>query len=135
MGCRNVTGVDFGTKADRTDARDAAARYADQRAEMWGFMKEDDDDLANQSYTTVQTTVYRMEAKKVLRRFKKISHAHIFEPTITRDAARGRLIDELLDLIGGGTQPVMAHLVESGKLTLADIDEARAAIRKLAKKG
>ncbi len=86
------------------------------------------------AYTTIQTTVYRMEAKKVLRRVKKISHAHIFEATISREAARGRLIDDLLDLFGG-TQPVMAHLVESGRLTLADIDEARAALRKLAKKG
>lgn len=87
------------------------------------------------AYTTVQTTVYRMEAKKVLRRTKKISHAHIFEATISREAARGRLIDDLLSLFGGRTQPVMAHLVESGKLTLADIEEAQAALRKLAKKG
>ena len=87
------------------------------------------------AYTTVQTTVYRMEGKKLLRRVKKISHAHIFEASISREAARGRLIDDLLNLFGGRTQPVMAHLVESGKLTLADIDEARAALRKLAKKG
>jgi BlaI family penicillinase repressor len=87
------------------------------------------------AYTTVQTTVYRMEAKKVLRRTKKISHAHIFEATVSREAARGRLIDDLLSLFGGRTQPVMAHLVESGKLTLADIEEAQAAIRKLSKKG
>lgn len=87
------------------------------------------------AYTTVQTTVYRMEAKKVLSRVKKISHAHIFEPTISREAARGRLIDDLLSLFGGRTQPVMAHLVESGKLTLEDIEEARAALRRLAKKG
>jgi BlaI family transcriptional regulator, penicillinase repressor len=87
------------------------------------------------AYTTVQTTVYRMEGKKVLRRTKKISHAHIFEATVSREAARGRLIDDLLSLFGGRTQPVMAHLVESGKLTQADIDEAQAALRKLAKKG
>lgn len=87
------------------------------------------------AYTTVQTTVYRMEGKKVLRRVKKISNAHIFEATISREAARGRLIDDLLSLFGGRTQPVMAHLVESGKLTLADIEEARAALRKLSEKG
>ncbi len=87
------------------------------------------------AYTTVQTTVYRMEGKRVLRRVGKISNAHIFEATISREAARGRLIDDLLSLFGGRTQPVMAHLVESGKLTLADIEEARAALRKLAGKG
>jgi len=87
------------------------------------------------AYTTVQTTVYRMEGKKVVRRVKKISNAHIFEAAVTRDAAQGRLIDELLSLFGGRTQPVMAHLVESGKLTMDDIEEARKALRKLAKKG
>jgi Predicted transcriptional regulator len=87
------------------------------------------------AYTTVQTTVYRMEGKKVLRRVKKISNAHIFEAAVTRDAAQGRLIDDLLSLLGGRTQPVMCHLVESGKLTMDDIEEARKALRKLAKKG
>jgi len=87
------------------------------------------------AYTTVQTTVYRMEGKKVVRRVKKISNAHIFEAAVTRDAAQGRLIDDLLSLFGGRTQPVMAHLAESGKLTMDDIEEARKALRKLAKKG
>ena len=87
------------------------------------------------AYTTVQTTVYRMEGKKFLRRFKKISNAHIFEAAVTRDAAQGRLIDDLLSLFGGRTQPLMAHLVESGKLTMDDIEEARKALRKSAKKG
>jgi BlaI family transcriptional regulator, penicillinase repressor len=86
------------------------------------------------AYTTVQTTVYRMERKKVLRRVKKISNAHIFEAVISRDAAQGRLIDELLSLFGGCTQPVMAHLVESGRLTLADVKEAEKSLRKLARK-
>jgi BlaI family transcriptional regulator, penicillinase repressor len=86
------------------------------------------------AYTTVQTTVYRMERKKVLRRVKKISNAHIFEAVISRDAAQGRLIDELLSLFGGRTQPVMAHLVESGRLTLADVKEAEKSLRKLARK-
>jgi predicted transcriptional regulator len=87
------------------------------------------------AYTTVQTTVYRMEGKNVLRRVKKISNAHIFEAAVTRDAAQGRLIDDLLSLFGGRTQPVMAHLVDSGKLTMNDIEEARKALRKSAKKG
>ncbi|MCE5310737.1 MAG: BlaI/MecI/CopY family transcriptional regulator [Acidobacteriales bacterium] len=87
------------------------------------------------AYTTVQTTVYRMESKKVVRRIKKISNAHIFEAAISREAAQGRLIDDLLGLFGGRTQPVMAHLVESGKLTMDDIEEARKALRKLTKGG
>jgi len=83
----------------------------------------------------VQTTVYRMEGKKALRRVKKISNAHIFEAAVSREAAQSRLIDDLLGLFGGRTQPVMAHLIESGKLTLDDVSEARKALRKLAKKG
>jgi len=86
------------------------------------------------AYTTIQTMMYRMEKKKVLRRVKKISNAHIFEPIVSRHAAQGRLIDELLGLFGGRTQPVMAHLIESGKLTLDDVREAEKALRSLAKK-
>jgi len=86
------------------------------------------------AYTTVQTTVYRMENKKLLRRAKKISNAHIFEDIVSRQAAQGRLIDELLSLFGGRTQPVMAHLIESGKLTLDDVREAEKALRRLARK-
>src|SRR5882672_8716267 len=67
-------------------------------------------------YTTIQTTVYRLEDKGALRRAKKISNAHIFEAAVSRDAARGRLIDDLMGLFGGRTQPVMAHLVETGRL-------------------
>jgi BlaI family penicillinase repressor len=85
------------------------------------------------AYTTVQTTVYRLEGKKAVRRVKKISNAHIFEAVVSRNAAQGRLIDDLLGLFGGRTQPIMAHLVESGKLTLDDVKEARNALRKLAK--
>jgi len=81
------------------------------------------------AYSTVQTTVYRLEGKKALRRVKKISNAHIFEAAIARDAARGRLIDDLLALFGGNTQPVMAHLVQSGKLTLEDVKEAETLIQ------
>jgi len=86
------------------------------------------------AYTTVQTTVYRMERKKVLRRVKKISNAHIFEAIISRQAAHRRLIDELLGLFGGRTQPVMAHLIESGKLSLDDVREAEKAVRRLGRK-
>jgi BlaI family penicillinase repressor len=85
---------------------------------------------ARPAYTTIQTTVYRLEDKKALRRVKKISNAHIFEASISRQAAQRRLIDELLALFGGRTQPVMAHLIESGKLTLADVREAEKALKK-----
>lgn len=86
------------------------------------------------AYTTIQTTVYRLEDKKALRRAKKISNAHIFEAVISRNAAQNRLIDDLLGLFGGRTQPVMSHLIESGRLTLDDIHEAEKFIRKLARK-
>jgi predicted transcriptional regulator len=86
------------------------------------------------AYTTVQTTVYRLEKKKALRLVKRISNANIFEAAMSRDDAQGRLIDELLGLFGGRTKPVMAHLIESGKLTLADVKEAEQALKKLARK-
>jgi predicted transcriptional regulator len=85
------------------------------------------------AYTTVQTTVYRLETKKAVRRSKKISNAHIFEAVISRTAAQRRLIDDLLGLFGGRTQPVMAHLIESGKLTLEDIQDAERTLQNLAK--
>ena len=87
------------------------------------------------AYTTVQTMIYRLEAKKAVRRAKKISNAHIFEALVTRNAAHRRLIDDFFGLFGGRTQPVMAHLIESGKLTLEDIQEAERALRKLSKRG
>ena len=83
------------------------------------------------AYTTVQTTVYRLEAKKAVRRVKKVGNFHVFEPGVSRVAAQRRLIDDLLALFGGRTQPVMAHLIESGKLTLADVKEAEKTLRKL----
>src|SRR5579863_5510475 len=83
------------------------------------------------AYTTIQTTVYRLERKKALHRLKKVANFHIFEAAISRDAAQRRLIDDLLALFGGRTQPVMAHLSESGKLTLADVKEAEKTLRKL----
>jgi BlaI family transcriptional regulator, penicillinase repressor len=86
------------------------------------------------AYTTIQTVVYRLETKKAVRRVKKVGNFHIFEAAISRDAAQGRLIDDLLALFGGRTQPVMARLVESGRLTLADVKEAERTLRRLAKK-
>jgi predicted transcriptional regulator len=85
------------------------------------------------AYTTIQTTVYRLETKGAARRVKKIGNAHIFEAAISRDAAHRRLIDELLGLFGGRTQPLMAQLVESGKLTLQDVEEAQKALRRMSK--
>src|SRR5580765_3010174 len=83
------------------------------------------------AYTTVQTMVYRLEAKKAIRRVKKIGNAHIFDALISRSAAQRRLIDELLSFFGGRTQPVMAHLIESGKLTLEDVKDAEHTLRKM----
>ena len=77
---------------------------------------------------------YRLEGKKALRRVKKVGNFHIFEAAISREAAQRRLIDDLLALFGGRTQPVMAHLIESGKLTLEDVQEAEKTLRKLARK-
>src|SRR5882762_6987448 len=86
------------------------------------------------AYTTIQTTVYRLEGKKAVRRVKKVGNFHIFEAAVSRDAAQRRLIDDLLALFGGRTQPVMARLIESGRLTLADVKEAEKTLRNLAKK-
>jgi len=83
------------------------------------------------AYTTVQTIVYRLEEKGAVRRLKKIGNAHVFEPVVTRKAAHHRLINELLDLFGGSARPLMAHLVEIGKLTLDDIKELEGDIAEL----
>jgi predicted transcriptional regulator len=86
------------------------------------------------AYTTIQTTVYRMEAKQVVRRIKKVGNFHIFAASVSREAAQRRLIDELLALFGGRSQPVMAHLIESGKLSMDDVREAEKLLRKLSAK-
>jgi BlaI family transcriptional regulator, penicillinase repressor len=86
------------------------------------------------AYTTVQTIVYRLEAKKAVRRAKKISNAHIFEATVSRNLAHRRLIDEFLVVFGGRVQPLMAHLVETGRLTLEDVQETERLLQSLAKK-
>ena len=83
------------------------------------------------AYTTVQTMVYRLEAKQMVRRAKKISNAHIFEPIIARDVTRHRMLDEILSLFGGRAQPMMAQLAEAGKLTLDDVRELEKTIKKL----
>jgi BlaI family transcriptional regulator, penicillinase repressor len=83
------------------------------------------------AYTTVQTMVYRLEEKGAIRRTKKIGNAHIFEAVISRASAQRRLIDELLAFFGGSSQPVVAHLIESGNLTLDDVKEAEQLLRKL----
>lgn len=83
------------------------------------------------AYTTIQTTVYRLEGKKAVRRVRKISNAHIFEPTVARDVARHRLLDEILSFFGGRAQPMMAQLAEAGKLTREDVRELERTIEKL----
>jgi BlaI family penicillinase repressor len=75
------------------------------------------------AYTTIQTTVYRLETKGAVRRVRKISNAHIFAPVIARDVARRRLLDDILGLFGGKAQPMMAQLAEAGKITLGDVQE------------
>jgi len=83
------------------------------------------------AYTTIQTTTYRLETKKAVRIVKRISNANIFEAAISRAEAQGRIVDELLSLFGGGSKPVMAHLIRTGKLTLEDIQEAEKTLRDL----
>jgi predicted transcriptional regulator len=86
------------------------------------------------AYTTVQTMVYRLEAKKALRRARKVGNAHIFEALISREAARARLVDEFLSLFGGRIQPVMAQLIEAGNLTPKDVADAERLLRELSAK-
>jgi BlaI family penicillinase repressor len=83
------------------------------------------------AYTTIQTTVYRLEGKKAVRRVRKISNAHIFEPMIARDVARHRLLDEILSFFGGRAQPMMAQLAEAGKLTQDDLRELEKIVEKV----
>ena len=86
------------------------------------------------SYNTVQTILTRLEAKEAVRRAKKISNAHIYEPLITRTATQRLLVDELLAFFGGRAAPLMSHLIETGQLTLQDVEEARKALRKDSKR-
>jgi predicted transcriptional regulator len=82
------------------------------------------------AYTTIQTTVYRLETKRAVRRVRKVSNAHIFEPVVARDVTRHRLLDEILSFFGGRAQPMMAQLADAGKLTLDDIRELEKTIKK-----
>jgi len=84
------------------------------------------------AYTTVQTTVGRLETKKAIARVKKIGGANIYDALVTRDTAQGRLIEDFLALFGGRVQPIMAHFVEAGKLTLADVQRAEQHLHELA---
>jgi BlaI family penicillinase repressor len=86
------------------------------------------------AYTTVQTTVYRLEAKKAVRRVRKVGNFHVFEAAVSRSAAQRKLVDDLLALFGGRAQPVMARMIESGSLSLDDVKEAEKLLRKLANK-
>jgi BlaI family transcriptional regulator, penicillinase repressor len=85
------------------------------------------------AYTTVQTVVYRLEAKKAVRRSSKVSNAHVFEPLVSRASAQHRMIDDLVALFGGRRLPIVTHLIESGTLTPEELREARTALRKATK--
>jgi BlaI family penicillinase repressor len=82
------------------------------------------------AYTTIQTTVYRLEGKEAVRRVRKISNAHIFEATVAREVTRHRLLDEILSFFGGRAQPMMAQLAEAGRLTREDLHELEKIIEK-----
>jgi predicted transcriptional regulator len=86
------------------------------------------------AYTTVQTMVYRMEAKGIVRRVRKVGNFHLFSASITPDAAQRRLVDDLLTLFGGRSQLLMAHLIKGGKLSLADVKEAEKMVRQFSSK-
>jgi BlaI family transcriptional regulator, penicillinase repressor len=86
------------------------------------------------AYTTIQTTVYRLEKKNVVERVKKIGNSHIFAAAISRNAAQRRLVDDLLALFGGRIQPVVAHLIQSGKLMPDDVKAAQELLQKHARK-
>jgi predicted transcriptional regulator len=86
------------------------------------------------AHNTVQTILTRLEAKEAVRRAKKISNAHIYEPTITRGATQRLLVDELLAFFGGRAAPLMSHLIDSGQLSLQDVEEARKTLKKESKR-
>jgi BlaI family penicillinase repressor len=86
------------------------------------------------AYTTVQTMVARLEAKQAVRKLKKIGNAHIFGAVVTRTAAQGRLVDDVLRFFGGRIGPLMSHLVDTGRLTMQDVEEAKSALKKSQRK-
>lgn len=83
------------------------------------------------AYTTIQTTVYRLEMNKAVRRVRKVGNAHIFEAVVSQQCAQRRLLDDVLNLFGGRTQPVMAHLIETGRLTMDDVRQAEETLRRM----
>jgi BlaI family transcriptional regulator, penicillinase repressor len=83
------------------------------------------------AYSTIQTIIYRLEAKGAVRRVRKIGNADIFEPLIARDVTRLKILDEILSFFGGKAQPMMAQLAEAGKLTLEDVRELERTLAKL----
>ena len=87
------------------------------------------------AYNTIQTMIYRMEPKGVVRRVKRVGNFHVFEPVITRDAAQRRVIDDLLSYFGGQSQLLMAHLIESGKISLSDVRQAEQIVKNHRRKG
>jgi BlaI family penicillinase repressor len=87
------------------------------------------------AHNTVQTVLTRLEAKKAVRRAKKISNAHIYEPMVTRGATQRLLVDELLAFFGGRAAPLVSHLIDSGQLSLQDVEEARKALKKEGSRG
>ena len=106
----------------------SAQREASVRQVLDAFVGKD-----RPAYTTVQTVLYRLEAKGAVRRTKKIGNAHIFEPVSSQAEFRQNIVDELLGLFGGRVQPLVSHLIESGDLTLDDIEAARKVLRELSK--
>jgi BlaI family penicillinase repressor len=102
--------------------------------EICEHMAESEPDARVPAYTTIQTTVYRMETKRIVRRLRKTGNFHIFSAAVTRDAAQRRLIDDLLSFFGGRGTPVMAHLVQSGKLSLDDVKDAERTLQEFAAK-
>jgi BlaI family transcriptional regulator, penicillinase repressor len=119
-------------KLSKLELRIMEALWADGPASV-REVQESFPEAERPAYTTIQTTMYRLEAKRAIRRVKKISNAHIFEAVISKNTAHRRLVDELLSVFGGRSQPVMSHLIEAGKLTLDDLRKAEQTLRRLAK--
>ena len=119
-------------KLSKLELRIMEALWADGPASV-REVQESFPEAERPAYTTIQTTMYRLEAKRAIRRVKKISNAHIFEAVISKNAAHRRIVDELLSMFGGRSQPVMSHLIEAGKLTIDDLREAEQTLRRLKK--
>jgi BlaI family transcriptional regulator, penicillinase repressor len=96
-------------------------------------MQESFPEKKRPGYTTIQKMVYRLEDKKVLRRVRKVGNFHMFVPTLSREAAQRRLVDDLLAMFGGQSRPVVAHLIGAGKLTLEDVDYAEKTLKAIKK--